>query len=523
MARRNDTKIDGLAAPEHDGTILIEPAADTLEPLIERNRKLIQSYAFEVCGRAAADFFAPDHGPVIMSGHQPDFLHPGVWVKNVVGAGLAAKVGGRADFLVVDNDAPHEVSFQSPDIDGERWRVRRHVLLENSRGLPYEHMPRLALDKWASVFDRLPESIRRSDDNVLPAFESGFMRTTGGANGLDYVDAWIEGMRAIDADVGTASPTSRRVGRLFSGRDEPRGEYAAFIAHAMLNAESFAAAYNEALAEYRRRRRIRGTQHPIPDLLIEHDRRELPFWIESDTSPRQRMWVSRSGADAITVGSGDAATGVIPEVDLRAQPSAALTEGLPGLHIRPRALTLTMFARLFACDLFIHGIGGAKYDQITDDIIRRFFGVEPPAYACVSATLRLPLPRYEPGERDSDYWLLRLRDLQFNPQRYVADDDAAPPIRDMLAEREQAISASRRLRTDNRRNRPKRRAAFHRIRAANQALLAACPRIVEETRKKITETRVRVERDVIASRRDWFLGLYPAVKLRALCETLPFR
>lgn len=522
MARLNDTKIDGLAAPEHDGAPLIVPAADTLASLIEHNRTLRRSYSFEVCGRPATDFAAAVSVPVVMIGHQPDFLHPGVWAKNVVAARIAARVGGRAEFLVVDNDAPHEVSFQSPHIDGERWGVRRHVLIDNPGGLPYEHLPRLTADRWAAFVDGLPDLIRPAGDSVLRAFESGFLGGSDSANGLDYVDAWIEGMRAIDADLGIASPGFRRVGGLFSGQEEAAGQYAAFVAHTMLNAESFTAAYNESLAEYRRRRRIRGAQHPIPDLLIEHDRRELPFWIGSDTSPRQRMWVSRRGSDAIAIGSGDQTAGVISESDLRARPWVALTDGLRCLHIRPRALTLTMYARLFECDLFIHGIGGAKYDQVTDDIIRRFFRVEPPAYACVSATLFLPFPRSRSDNHDADHWLRRLRDARFNPQRYVEDGGGAESIRDMLAERDRAISASLQLRNDDRRNRAARRAAYHRIQSANQAILVACPRILEDSRRKIAEIRDGVEREALASRRDWFLGLYPAVKLRKLCETLPF-
>ena len=51
-----------------------------------------------------------------------------------------------------------------------------------------------------------------------------------------------------------------------------------------------------------------------------------------------------------------------------------------GVRLRPRALITTMFARLVLSDIFIHGIGGAKYDQVTDAIVRRFFAVEPPEY-----------------------------------------------------------------------------------------------------------------------------------------------
>ena len=45
-----------------------------------------------------------------------------------------------------------------------------------------------------------------------------------------------------------------------------------------------------------------------------------------------------------------------------------------GFKIRTRALTTTMFARLFLADLFIHGIGGGIYDELTDRIIERYYG-----------------------------------------------------------------------------------------------------------------------------------------------------
>ena len=51
----------------------------------------------------------------------------------------------------------------------------------------------------------------------------------------------------------------------------------------------------------------------------------------------------------------------------------------------------TLFARLFLGDLFMHGIGGAKYDQVTDSLVERFFGVKPPGFMTLTATLRLPV------------------------------------------------------------------------------------------------------------------------------------
>ena len=51
-----------------------------------------------------------------------------------------------------------------------------------------------------------------------------------------------------------------------------------------------------------------------------------------------------------------------------------------GLRLRTRALTTTLFARLFLADLFVHGIGGAKYDAMTDQICERLFGMKAPSF-----------------------------------------------------------------------------------------------------------------------------------------------
>ena len=91
--------------------------------------------------------------------------------------------------------------------------------------------------------------------------------------------------------------------------------------------------------------------------------------------------------------------GELRTADLLDNPDRALASLAPWV-IRPRALTLTLWVRLLLCDLFVHGIGGAKYDRVTNDIFRTYYRCEPPAMACVSATLRLPLPRAAVQEKD---------------------------------------------------------------------------------------------------------------------------
>ena len=72
-----------------------------------------------------------------------------------------------------------------------------------------------------------------------------------------------------------------------------------------------------------------------------------------------------------------------------------------GIKLRSRALTTTLMARLILGDLFLHGIGGAKYDELTDQLFRRFFDIEPPGFMILSATMHLPIDRPRVSAEDA--------------------------------------------------------------------------------------------------------------------------
>ena len=52
--------------------------------------------------------------PLVVTGHQPELFHPGVWVKNFAPAALARAHGGLGLNLIVDNDLPKSASIRVP-------------------------------------------------------------------------------------------------------------------------------------------------------------------------------------------------------------------------------------------------------------------------------------------------------------------------------------------------------------------------------------------------------------------------
>jgi hypothetical protein len=123
---------------------------------------------------------------------------------------------------------------------------------------------------------------------------------------------------------------------------------------------------------------------------------EVPFWLdELSTGGRFRASVLRMGDRWALRPAGPAGRDDIFTFDPARDGWDAAGE-LSGwlkrndLRLAPRALTLTMLLRLVVADQFVHGIGGARYDQVTDALVACHFGVEPPRFAVTTATLYFP-------------------------------------------------------------------------------------------------------------------------------------
>jgi hypothetical protein len=113
-----------------------------------------------------------------------------------------------------------------------------------------------------------------------------------------------------------------------------------------------------------------------------------------------------------------------------------------GLRLRPRAILTTLISRVLVADVFVHGIGGAAYDRITDDIVRRLTGCDPPRHAVVSGTQRLPIERAFPGfDADDPEAKLatmqrQIRDIEFHPETFLEPLAAhSQEVRDLALEK----------------------------------------------------------------------------------------
>lgn len=498
-----------LIAPAENGEIRIEPGPAGLVDAARANSAQLKKSHVRVLDRPLAEWRVETRGRfgvaaqrlAIITGHQPAFIHPGVWAKNVVASRLAAALKASAINLVVDQDAPQGLVWDIPVVSVGGLSVRQVAIAHIRSGQAYESIPAQSPEE----IDRLESQVRdalgdRWAGSAMPLYFEGFRALRDPAG---WVDQAVAGRREVDRSIGVRL-ADHRVSTAW---------WLPLRAELLLNAGRFAASYNAALAEYRRDFKVRGANRPIPDLLIEPEIVELPLWAYRQDGLRFRIGV-RSREDRIALIVRGETIAVFSRAEIPNLQAADLDLG--GWLIRPRALTLTLWARLFLADLFIHGIGGAKYDRITDSIIRSYFGIDPPPIACVSATLRLGLPvTIGPMPERIRF---ELRDLQWNPQRHVTDGRVAG---DLISRRAAAVERAGQLREGAPANHRARREVFHVIRDLNRQILETAPEVARRLAQAAAESKRTDEQRKIAAGREYFFALYPQAELLRLVKALP--
>ena len=375
-------------APAEDGQVLLWPdPPELLRDTEENGRRLRAAESVLIQGRPLPELrrqlrawlgHRDDQKPLVAMGHQAELYHPGVWAKNPLIDAAAAKLGGSAYHLAVDTDEPKHLQL--------RWPGGAEPLLDTAGDARWsgllppptpEHLARLShlLQAAAARWNFRPLAL-----DVLDTMRRGAPETE------NLPQALVGSFHEQDWKLGL-----RHHAMLFSPvcRSEP---YLTLVCHVLSRADKFAADYNAALDEYRRENRVRTPGRPMPNLKTTADVVEVPFWLDNFADgSRSRATVRRRGdAWALASPSGD---------EIALQPWAEAAASAPdlakwlsahNLRLAPRALTTTLVARLLLADQFVHGIGGARYDQVTDKLIARHFGLEPPRFAVTTATLHFP-------------------------------------------------------------------------------------------------------------------------------------
>jgi len=409
-------------APSRDGEALILPSLDSAADLVLENRKRHSSWRFSLCDRDLASWRTLARqdlirdairytsvyrkidrsddinasSAIIMAGHQPTLFHPGVWFKNFAIDAIAKRFSSAASGaengrtvainLVIDNDVAASSSIRVPTFDPETGKISRGTVVYDSAagGVPFEQNRIRDLKTFEQFAQHVQSTIAPLVDR--PLIDSLWPYAVKAAGRCENVScALAQARHALEGEIGLRTlelPLS------VVCRSEP---FAAFALTIISDAARFQSVYNAAAIEFRHANHIRSTAHPVPNLGADGEWIEVPFWIYSDHWPQRRGAWSRVVGKTLEISDRGEHTIQISLPITADSPAELATQFGSKFKLRPRALATTMYARLFLSDLFIHGIGGAKYDELGDEITRRYFGIEPPEIMVVSATALLPI------------------------------------------------------------------------------------------------------------------------------------
>ncbi len=436
--------------PAGHGEVVERPAYSEWARLLADNRATASAWQFEFGGLSAPEFrrearsdflavarqFSARLGvdtrspgeveaPIIATGHQPDLYHTGVWVKDFLLERLARETGASAVDVVVDSDGFESVAVSAPCMQPGLVRCRQY----------------LALGGPDTCFACAPVP---GDDHLAAFCSSGddMLATLPAPAVRRHFSAFCAALRAAAPDSANLAQLLTIARRRYEATaataylEAPltdlasRRSFVRFVCGVALDASRFAREYNAELEEYRSLNKTRSAAQPFPNLEATDTRIELPLW-HLARHRRDTVWAEPLDGGGVRLGSaGDAIAELPPD------PSAAVDAlERAGVLIAPKALALTLFVRLLCCDLFIHGIGGGRYDQVTDGVIRRYFGVEPPGFVVASMTMYLPLGAHVVGDEEVSAAKERLNRLDHNPDALLGEVEFDSP-----AEKQRAIA-----------------------------------------------------------------------------------
>jgi hypothetical protein len=483
------------------GRCLSEVSRESREDLLQRAWQWTSQY------RDVGATPTGSSAPILLAGHQPQLFHPGVWFKNFALGTLADQHRAVGINLLIDSDAlktpnvrvpggsvahPHVVEIAmdraGPVVPYEERTIRDRQMFRDFGRRAAEQIAPLVPDPL--VRDYWPMAVARTSytENLGACLAQSRHQLEArlGLNTLEIPQSWVCSMRC----------------------------HGWFMAHLLAQLPRLRRIYNEVVEEYRRTHRVRSKAHPVPNLAQQGPWLEAPFWIWTADAPRRRRLFARQCAGEIALtdrhgleialplsGDGDAGRAVDRLAEL----------GRAGIRIRCRALLTTLWARLALGDLFLHGIGGAKYDHVTDALIRRFFGLTPPRFLVLSATLHLPIDRKRTTADQLRAIEHGLRELTYHPECHING------ICGVAGSARGEVAALVRAKARWVRTAPtpeNARARYREIRRINEALQPYVAPVRQRLVTQRRQTAQALKAEAILSGREYAFCLFPEKSLR---------
>lgn len=421
--------------PHGHGEVLAQPSYEEWESLALEVSGRVEQWDFDVAGMSGAALRSSARrellahaeafsarigvplasgrdrsGLVVVTGHQPELYHPGVWIKDFLLQRFSDDTGATALDLVVDSDTFLTLGIAAPCMRPTVQRCQQYLAIGDGEtcygGAPVPGeahvddfctaasamLASLPAPAVARHFDQFCGHLREARDDAknLSELVTFARRRYEASAGTDYLELAVTAVGRTNA-------------------------FSLFAADIVCNAQSFAEAFNAELGEFRAITKERSAAHPFPDLATTGYEVELPLWAILDGKRHAASVASRGDTLQIRA-DGKTLIALPPDAA-----SAASVLGEAEFTLVPRALALTLFARMFLADLFIHGVGGGRYDRVTDGVALRYYGVRPAPYVVASMTMYLPLGAHVVTEEEVAELRQQLNRLEHNPDTMLGE------------------------------------------------------------------------------------------------------
>jgi hypothetical protein len=410
--------------------------------------------------------------PVLISGHQATLWHPGILAKWLaMNAAADCFPACETIWLCVDQD----------DNDGSTFRVpfRRDGTLRAldikldapiaAPGTPTGSRPTARSGSLSAAIypdDITTASVRAHLPHLAQAIDY-FSSTSSLAEQLTLITAKF--VRWFDLE----RPTPTEL--LFASDIAKATAFRSILARMIADPASCIATYNQAVLHT-----SDADLRPLT-VIAKRNRYELPLWLLRPGEPRRKVY-----SDELS----------------------SLTDA-DRARLAPRALLMTGLLRAYACDLFIHGTGGEKYDRATERWFATWLGLTLSPMAAASATLTLPLadgPIPTPAHVARAAW--RLQHARHHP--------AALNLPELQREKDAlvaAISAAKASRQDA-------RDLYRQLSALlDQARIDGAP-VLSRLQHHLALARQGLAESTLTADRTWPFMLYSRESLTALRDSI---
>ncbi len=319
--------------------------------------------------------------PIIANGHQPEFQHPGILFKDLLIHKIAGLTGGLPLHIVVDTDQ-FEMSYAYPERLEVGFAHLKTLHLKDAANRVYSQSE-LSQDERAELTSIIKSQIEEAKYFINPKIQTELVKILN--RKLELLKT-CQYLFEINETIREEFYQSRgiHIYRINVSELVKLHSFKVLVETIREHLDDFMQVYNQSLIDYRKEHKIKNHAQPIPNLVSG----EMPFWIlDPATKKRNVMRVEDS---------------------------------LDNACILPKAVTLTMFLRLFMTDFFIHGKGGGRYEEVSEHIIKEFFKIEAAPYEVASATMNLNKTEWFPvPDVDEKELELKLRDAVYSPEKFL--------------------------------------------------------------------------------------------------------